>query len=87
MNNSEYPNIPQAAIDAAYRLMDRVEADRKRQLAMAHVDQNRPFDIVRDMPGADEFVRAAIRSYGRRYNKETGEFEDMPVSESQNKNE
>lgn len=30
--------IPQAAIDAAYRLMDRVEASRKRQLAMEQLE-------------------------------------------------
>ena len=59
----------------------------EKELGIPHENQHRPFDIVRDMPGADEFVRAAIRSYGRRYNKETGEFEDMPEKESQNKNE
>lgn len=45
-------------------------------------NMNRPFDIRIDMPGADEFVRQAIRSYGQRYNKETGGFEDMPISEN-----
>ena len=32
--------IPQAAIDAAYRLMDRVKDGRKKQLAMEQLEEN-----------------------------------------------
>ena len=53
----------------------------------AQAEQKRPFDIRKVMPEADAIIRQAIRSYGRRYNKETGEFEDMPETEGLNKNE
>lgn len=53
----------------------------------AREEQKRPFDIRIDMPEADAIIRQAIRSYGRRYNKETGEFEDMPGREGLDKNE
>jgi len=44
MNNSEYPNIPQAAIDAAYRLMDRVKESRRQQtIREAAFAQVKPF--------------------------------------------
>ena len=42
---------------------------------------NKPFDIRKEMPEADEIIRQAIRSYGRHHNKETGTFDDMPLSE------
>lgn len=32
--------IPQAAIDAAYRLMDKVKEGRKKQLAMKQLEEN-----------------------------------------------
>jgi hypothetical protein len=40
MTRGDQNQIPQAAIDAAYRLMDRVEASRKRQLAMEQLGEN-----------------------------------------------
>jgi hypothetical protein len=44
-------------------------------------NMNKPFDIRKEMPEADEIIRQAIRSYGRHHNKETGTFDDMPLSE------
>ena len=40
INRGDQNQIPQAAIDAAYRLMDRVEASRKRKLAMEQLGKN-----------------------------------------------
>jgi mannose-1-phosphate guanylyltransferase len=40
IKKDQYPNIPQAAIDAAYRLMDRVVADRKKREERERLNKN-----------------------------------------------
>ena len=57
------------------------------EIGIPHEEQKQPFDIRKVMPEADAIIRQAIRSYGRRHNKETGEFEDMPETEGLDKNE
>jgi mannose-1-phosphate guanylyltransferase len=68
MNNNEYPNIPQAAIDAAYRLMDKVEASRRRQMAQndheawsEHQELRDVSDIMDDVIKRAEATREILR--------------------------
>ena len=75
MNNSEYPNIPQAAIDAAYRLMDRVAADRKKREEREHMERVRADAIAHVKPFFDDLLVEIKRVRG-----------ELPP-EDQNKNE